>query len=157
MSKEVRYTYPFPRPMVTVDAVVFRRTRERLEVLVVERGHPPFAGQAALPGGFVEMEEDLLDAAKRELLEETGFGNVKLVQLAAFGQPGRDPRGRNVTVVYVGMARGDTSRIRGGDDAARAFWIPARRPGKLAFDHNDILKSALKWLRSRATAGKRRS
>ena len=147
MTKKGSYTYPFPRPMVTVDTVVFRQTRERLEVLVIERGHPPFAGQPALPGGFVEMDEDLLDAAKRELFEETGLRNVKLTQLATFGQPGRDPRGRNVTVVYVGVARGNTSKVRGGDDATRAFWIRARRPVKLAFDHNDILKVALKWLR----------
>jgi 8-oxo-dGTP diphosphatase len=149
MSRKGSYTYSFPRPMVTVDAVVFRKTRARLEVLVIERGHPPFAGQAALPGGFVEMDEDLVDAAKRELFEETGLANQKLEQLATFGQPGRDPRGRNVTIVYVGVARGNTHRVRGGDDAARAFWIPARRPGQLAFDHNDILRLALKWLKSR--------
>lgn len=148
MSRRGRYTYPFPRPMVTVDAVVFRQTKERLEVLVVERGHPPFAGQAAFPGGFVEEDEDLLDAVKRELLEETGLGRIKLEQLAAFGQPGRDPRGHNVTVVYVGLAKGDTSRVKGGDDAARAFWVPARRPGALAFDHNDILKQAIRWLKT---------
>ena len=149
MSSEAGYTYPFPRAMVTVDAVVFRQTKARLEVLVIERGHPPYAGQSAFPGGFVEMDEDLLDAAKRELSEETGLKNLKLEQLATFGQPGRDPRGRNVTVVYVGIARRNSTRVRGGDDAARAFWIPARRPGKLAFDHNDILKVALQWLKSR--------
>jgi 8-oxo-dGTP diphosphatase len=148
MSKKGKYTYSFPRPMVTVDTVVFRRAAKRLEVLVVERGHRPYAGFAALPGGFVEMDEDLPDAAKRELFEETALKNVKLEQLAAFGKPGRDPRGRNVTVVYVGVARGNTDQVKGGDDAARAFWISARRPGKLAFDHNDILKKALKWLKS---------
>ncbi len=132
--------------MVTVDAVVFRQTRERLEVLVVERGNPPFQGQAALPGGFVEMEEDLLHAAKRELFEETGLTGVKLVQLAAFGTPGRDPRGRNVSVVFMGTMRGGNRKVQGGDDARRAFWIPARRPGPLAFDHNEVLRMAIQTL-----------
>jgi 8-oxo-dGTP diphosphatase len=133
--------------MVTVDAVVFRHTKERLEVLVVDRGKPPFKGQAAFPGGFVEKDEDLLDAVKRELREETGLGNVKLVQLRAFGAPGRDPRGHNISVAFVGVAKGNTHSVRGGDDAARAYWVPARRPGPLAFDHNDMLREALRWLK----------
>ncbi len=147
MSAKKNHCYRYPRPMVTVDAVVFRQTKERLEVLVVERGKAPFAGHLALPGGFVEMDEDLPDAAKRELYEETGFNRVTLTQLAAFGQPGRDPRGRNISVVFVGVARGRAHRVRGGDDAARALWIPARRPGLLAFDHNDVLRCALRWLK----------
>ena len=146
MNEKKTYCYDYPRPMLTVDAVVFRQTRERLEVLVVERGKAPFAGFLALPGGFVEIDEDLADAAKRELFEETGFKNVSLTQLSTFGKPGRDPRGRNISVVFVGVARGTAHRVRGGDDATRALWIPARRPGALAFDHNEILRCALAWL-----------
>jgi 8-oxo-dGTP diphosphatase len=142
------FCYRYPRPMVTVDAVVFRSTKARLEVLVVERGKDPFAGALALPGGFVEMDEDLPDAAKRELFEETGLKHVALTQLAAFGKPGRDPRGRNISVVFVGTVKAHRSSVKGGDDAARALWIPARRPGALAFDHNEILKCALRWLAS---------
>jgi 8-oxo-dGTP diphosphatase len=147
MTRRNGYTYRYPRPMVTVDAVVFRRSRERLEVLVVERGADPNAGMLALPGGFVEIDEDLPDAARRELFEETGLGRVRLHQLRAFGRPGRDPRGRNISIAFVGIARGRTDHIKGGDDAKRALWIPARRPGPLAFDHNDILKWALNWLK----------
>ncbi len=144
MNEEGQYTYRFPRPMVTVDAVVFRQAEDHLEVLVIERGHPPFEGQPAFPGGFVEMDEDLVDAAKRELYEETGLRGVDLVQLATFGQPGRDPRGRNVTIVYVGIAEGNTA-VKGGDDAAHAFWMSMQQPLKLAFDHNEILTIALSW------------
>ena len=128
--------------MVTVDAVVFRKIEERLEVLVIERKNPPYAGQPAFPGGFVEMDEDLIDAVKRELHEETGLQDIDLEQLATFGQPGRDPRGRNITIVYVGIAQRD-SIVKGGDDAARAFWISAHQPITLAFDHNRILEVAL--------------
>ena len=113
----------------------------------MERGKPPFKGQAALPGGFVEMEEDLLEAVKRELYEETGLKNVKLTQLAAFGKPDRDPRGHNISVVFMGVAKGRTHHVQGGDDAARAFWISARRPGSLAFDHNEVLRFALSRLK----------
>lgn len=132
--------------MVTVDAVVFRHTGGRLEVLVVERGRPPFQGRAALPGGFVEMDEDLLPAVKRELFEETGLKGVKLVQLATFGAPGRDPRGRTISVVFTGTLRNGNRKVRGGDDARRAYWISARRPGPLAFDHNEVLRFALRAL-----------
>jgi 8-oxo-dGTP diphosphatase len=144
-----RYAYDWPRPMVTVDAVVFRRAGTRLEVLLVRRGHPPFEGQAAFPGGFVDEDEDLRDAAARELREETGLAGVRLEQLGAYGKPGRDPRGHNVSVVFVGQARG-RAKVRGGDDAAEAFWAPARRPLPLAFDHAEILAEAVrvygKWL-----------
>lgn len=140
------YCYKYPRPMVTVDAVVFRRTKERLEVLMIERKNDPFAGCLALPGGFVEMDEDLLDAAKRELFEETRLKNVHLAQLCTFGTPGRDPRGRTISVVYAGVVKSSRTQVQGGDDAARAVWVSARRCGKLAFDHNDILRCALRWL-----------
>ena len=132
--------------MLTVDAVVFRSTPKRLEVLVIERGNPPFQGLPALPGGFVEMDEDLDAAVRRELTEETGLSRVRLRQFQTFGTPGRDPRGRTVSVAYLGTATRGTDRVQGGDDAARAFWISARRPGPLAFDHNDILRIALREL-----------
>lgn len=144
------FCYTHPRPMVTVDAVVFRRTKERLEVLMIERKNNPFAGCLALPGGFVEIDEDLLDAAKRELFEETQLKNVHLTQLCTFGTPGRDPRGRTISVVYVGVVKSSCQPVKGGDDAARAVWVPARRCGTLAFDHNEILRCALRWFSTAA-------
>ncbi len=147
-NTERTYCYSYPRPMVTVDAVVFRQTGQRLEVLVIERGHPPFEGRFALPGGFVEMEEDLLDAAKRELFEETGLRGVRLTQIGAFGRPDRDPRGRNIAVAFAGRVAFSRSQVRAGDDAADAQWVSARRPPPLAFDHREIVAQALRWWRT---------
>ncbi len=148
--KKRSYSYPYPRPMVTVDAVIFRQTPKRLELLVIRRKNPPFAGMLAFPGGFVDMDEDLKDAAGRELFEETGLNGVTLHQIGAFGKPGRDPRGRNICVAFAGVL-GDLSRVvKGGDDAAEALWISARRAPQLGFDHNDILRSALRWLKKTA-------
>lgn len=134
--------------MITVDAVVFRQTSKRLEVLVIRRKNPPYAKMLALPGGFVDMEEDLLNAAKRELFEETGLRGLKLSQLRAFGKPDRDPRGRNISIAFVGVLRKNASGIKGCDDATEALWMPARRCPKLAFDHSQILSHALQWLKN---------
>lgn len=137
------YTYPYPRPMVTVDIVVLRGSFDDPDVLLVRRGHEPFAGCLALPGGFVDMEEDLVDAAKRELEEETGLSGIELEQVKAFGRPGRDPRGRNIAIAFLGVAPSAHQDVRGGDDAFEALWVRARDPGRLAFDHNEILAEAL--------------
>jgi 8-oxo-dGTP diphosphatase len=138
--------------MVTVDAVVFRHGGNGLELLVVRRGREPFAGQLALPGGFVEEEEDLGDAAKRELAEETGLDCVSLTQLRAFGTPGRDPRGRNISVAFVGLLEEGVGDVRGGDDASEALWVDARRLPTLAFDHVEIAQAGLDWLDRRGSS-----
>ncbi|MCR4414556.1 MAG: NUDIX hydrolase, partial [Thermoguttaceae bacterium] len=92
------YTYDYPRPALTVDCVVFGLDDKDLKVLLIERTSDPFAGRWALPGGFVEMDESLDDAARRELREEAGLEDVFLEQLYTFGAVDRDPRGRVVTV-----------------------------------------------------------
>jgi len=138
--------------MVTVDIVVFRLIR-RLEVVAIRRKKDPFAGELALPGGFVEMEEDLKDAAARELAEETSLRDLELEQLGAFGTPGRDPRGRNIAVAFVGVIDDANRPVKGGDDAADATWIDAREPPKLAFDHAVILKQAVEWFDARRSNG----
>ena len=132
------YTYEYPRPMVTVDAVVFRRRAGVSEVLLIRRGRDPFAGCWALPGGFVEMDETLDTAAARELEEETGLTGIALEQFHAFGDPGRDPRGRSIAVAYWGMAPEDAA-VQGGDDAAEAAWFPISALPPLAFDHDGII------------------
>jgi 8-oxo-dGTP diphosphatase len=133
-----KYTYDYPRPSVTVDiALVTRESQPR--ILLIRRKRPPFEGMWALPGGFVEMEETLEAAARRELFEETGIKETRLEQVHTFGDPGRDPRGRTISVVY--MARVDVSKVKphAGDDAADAGWHFLDRPPALAFDHKKIL------------------
>ena len=139
-----RYCYDFPRPMLTCDVVLFRLRAAAVEVLLVRRKHDPFAGRWAIPGGFVEEEEKLEDAARRELWEETAIRRGALRELGVFGDPGRDPRGRVITVVYYSLCGpGRDSAPRAGDDAAEARWFRlSRLPRALAFDHRKILRAA---------------
>ena len=135
------HTYEYPRPSVTVDAVVFGYEASELRVLLIERGEEPFRGAWALPGGFIHMDEDLGEAAKRELEEETGIRPLLLEQLGAFGAPGRDPRGHTVTVAFVALVKLGDHSVRAATDAADARWFPANDPPELAFDHRAILEA----------------
>ena len=147
MSKEKnkQYCYAYPRPAVTVDTVII--TREKApRVLLIRRKHEPFTGMWAIPGGFVDMDEGLEAAAKRELAEETGVTTGKLEQLGTFGDPGRDPRGRTISVVFVAKVSGSMLKPKAADDAAEVGWHRLDRLPELAFDHADILKLARKRL-----------
>jgi 8-oxo-dGTP diphosphatase len=138
-----KYCYQYPRPAVTVDIILLRRgKRRRLEVLLIKRGRPPFKGRWAFPGGFISESEPLEAAARRELKEETGITGGDLEQLGAFGDPGRDPRGHTVSVVFGCLINGEVEP-KADDDAADVDWHPARRPPPLAFDHALILRAAL--------------
>jgi len=134
------------RLAVTADVVIFNLAEQDLKVLLVRRAHPPFEGQWAIPGGFVEANESIDDAARRELEEETGVRDVYLEQLYTFGNPQRDPRGRVITVAYFALMAGDVP-TRAGDDAAAAVWHSVYALPALAFDHAEILKYALQRLR----------
>ena len=140
MSKS-QFTYEYPRPCVTVDIVVVTRER-RPRVLLIRRKNPPFAGTWALPGGFIEMDETLEESARRELKEETGVRVGQLTQLATFGDPGRDPRDRTVSVVYFAEVDAAHTTATASDDAAATRWFPLHRLPKLAFDHRQILRCA---------------
>jgi 8-oxo-dGTP diphosphatase len=138
----------FRQPALTVDgAVLVRQPRHggkvRFSLLLVERGHEPFAGQWALPGGFVDYDEDLEAAVHREIQEETGLAGLPLRQFRTFGDPGRDPRGHTVSVVYVAELVGEPPQVTGGDDAARAAWFDVDELPPLAFDHDHIVRSLL--------------
>jgi 8-oxo-dGTP diphosphatase len=139
---------------VTVDLVVFTIRDEQLCALAVKRGGPPYRGRWALPGGFVEEDEDLLAAALRELAEETGLVElpVHLEQLATYGAPRRDPRQRVVSVAHLALAA-ELPDPAAGSDAAAARWRPVdellgARPG-LAFDHDQILEDGLERARAK--------
>jgi 8-oxo-dGTP diphosphatase len=145
----------YPRPCVTVDVVALSVLAGELHTLLIKRGGFPYRGAWALPGGFVDVGdtfddqgEDLDVAAARELAEETGVeeGSVNLTQLFAVGTPGRDPRTRAISVVYLGLVPAAVARrARAGDDASVARWSPAGELGaqELAFDHATILGRAL--------------
>lgn len=136
-----------PRPSVTVDVIIFTLRANDLQVLLIKRGHPPFEGMWAIPGGFVDIVESLEDAALRELEEEAGVRDVYLEQLYTFGDPGRDPRGRTITVAYFALVTATAIHPRAGDDAAEARWWSVYDLPPLAFDHADILAYALQRLR----------
>jgi 8-oxo-dGTP diphosphatase len=138
MAAKKRYVYDYPRPSVTVDVAIVTRHR-RPQVLLVRRKNEPFAGVWALPGGFIGMDETLEESARRELREETGVTATDLVQLGAYGDPGRDPRGRTITVAY--LARVDRRQVKpvADDDAAEVGWFALDALPALAFDHDRIL------------------
>jgi len=144
-SPAKQYCYDHPRPALTVDIVLFHRSGVDLEVLLIKRGRAPFKGRWAFPGGFVDKDESLEAAAARELREETGLHGIKLEQLAAFGDPSRDPRGHTVSVVFYGTVS-DRHAVIAADDAAEAEWHSASHPPKLAFDHREILRRAMQRL-----------
>jgi 8-oxo-dGTP diphosphatase len=142
-------TYDHPRPAVTVDCVVFAVIDDALQVLLIRRGRPPFAGRWALPGGFVDMDEDLEAAARRELAEETGLTDLFLEQLYTFGAPDRDPRGRVVSVAYYALVDPAGHRIEAASDAAAVEWFSVDTLPGLAFDHPTILDTARERLRGK--------
>src|SRR5215204_7405534 len=136
--------YEYPRPALTVDAVVFGLDDEDLKVLLIRRGLEPFLGKWALPGGFVRVGESLEDAVRRELQEETGIAQVFLEQLYTFGAVDRDPRERVVSVAYYALVNlSDHPPARAATDVRDARWFPVQKvtakAPPLAFDHADIL------------------
>jgi 8-oxo-dGTP diphosphatase len=147
MATKGKYVYDWPRPMVTVDAAVFAFFDGTAKLLLIQRKQEPFKGRWALPGGFVEIEEDLPEAAARELAEETGLRDIPLEQLRTFGRLGRDPRGRTITVVYFGIAEKNWERAKAADDAADTRWFAIDDLPSMAFDHDEIARCAIERLK----------
>jgi 8-oxo-dGTP diphosphatase len=139
----------YPRPSVTVDVVILTLTEGQLRVLLVKRKRWPFEGMWAIPGGFLNMDEGLEDAARRELKEETNVSDIYLEQLYTFGDPGRDPRTRVITVVYYALIDAAKLDVRAADDAADAAWYPMHDLPQLAFDHKTILDYTLDRLKGK--------
>ncbi len=145
-----KYTYDYPRPAVTVDVVVFSLLEDRLCTLLIRRKNEPFAGCWALPGGFLDDNEDIENAALRELSEETNLKELYIEQLYSFGRPDRDPRGRTITVAYYSLLPATRmSEIAHGDDAAEAQWFGLDQLPDLAFDHDEIIDCAVERLKGK--------
>jgi 8-oxo-dGTP diphosphatase len=144
------FTYDYPRPAMTVDCVVFGFSVDAaLKVLLIRRKLPPYEGDWALPGGFVQMEESVDAAAARELQEETGVSDVFLEQLYTFGALGRDPRDRTISVAYYALINLSEHPIQAATDASDAKWFELSDLPSLGFDHEEILEVAIARLRAK--------
>jgi 8-oxo-dGTP diphosphatase len=143
------HTYQYPRAALTVDCVVFGFDEADLKVLLIERGLDPFKGRWALPGGFVRVDETLDAAARRELQEEAGLNNVFLEQLYTFGTVDRDPRERVVSVAYYALVKLSEHGAEAASDASNARWFQVSKVPKLAFDHVEILETAVARLKGK--------
>lgn len=143
------YQYEYPHPAVTTDIVIFSLRDNQLKLLLIRRKDEPFKGKWALPGGFVEMGESLEQCALRELEEETGVSDVQLEQLYTFGDPGRDPRERVITVAYFALIPSERIHARAGSDAESVGWFALDALPELAFDHQRIIEMAHQRLRDR--------
>ena len=135
------YTYEYPRPAVTTD-VILLATEPDPQVLLIKRANEPFKDSWALPGGFVDMDEDLPVAALRELHEETGISGVSIQQFKTYGAVNRDPRHRTISIVYTSVI-GAPLKAVGMDDAAEARWFKVSELPPLAFDHQLIMEEAI--------------
>jgi 8-oxo-dGTP diphosphatase len=143
------FTYQYARPAVTVDCIVFGLDETDLKILLIQRDIEPFAGRWALPGGFVKLDETLEQSALRELEEETGLSKVFLEQLYTFGNPGRDPRERVVTVAYYALVKLLDHKVQAATDARNAAWFAVDDMPKLCFDHAEIVSVGLKRLQGK--------
>ncbi|WP_129630157.1 NUDIX hydrolase [Candidatus Oscillochloris fontis] len=140
----------YERPSVTVDVVIFTLIERELHVLLVQRRHWPYDGFWAIPGGFINMDESLEQAARRELEEETGVRDLYIEQLFTFGDVGRDPRMRVISVAYIALVRFDAQKLRVSEESHDVRWFPVSDlPHDLAFDHEQILAYAISRLRSK--------
>ena len=146
MNKKDKYCYDYPRPALTVDCVLFSEINNEIYVLFIQRKNDPFKDAWAFPGGFVDMDETTIDAAKRELKEETGVEINNLVQVQTFSDVFRDPRGRTVSVVYFAEVK-EGIKLIAGDDANDVRWFSLKELPKLAFDHGTILNFVINKFR----------
>ena len=135
------YTYAYPRPALTVDIIIKKKAGNSFYILLIERKNEPFKNQWALPGGFVDIDEEIEDAAYRELKEETSISEIILSQFHTFGKIGRDPRGRTISIVYHGLLTNTNQKVSAGDDAKNLKWFPLNELPKLAFDHKPVIES----------------
>lgn len=131
------------KTFLTVDIVLLQKSVSGGQLLLIQRKNEPFKDSWALPGGFVDENEDLADAARRELAEETGIHLQHIEQLKAFGKPYRDPRGHVVSIAFLAVVENENIVVKAADDAKDAKWFSVNDLPKLAFDHAEIISFAL--------------
>ena len=137
------HTYSYPRPAVTVDCLITRKVLNVKEVLLIKRLNDPFRDQWALPGGFIEMHETLVESARRELFEETELEVQELKQFHTFDELDRDPRHRTISTIFIGHIDEENVDVAAASDAKEVAWFPLSDLPVMAFDHNDILEMAI--------------
>jgi len=147
MNEKQEYTYPYPRPMVTVDVAALRLIGLP-EILLVQRKDPPFKDMWALPGGFMEMQETLEEAARRELKEETGIDAGELIRFDTYDEPGRDPRGRTITQVFIMVWKEEMGAPAAASDAKAIGWFDLTSLPEMAFDHALIVRDVVETIRN---------
>ncbi|MDR2919010.1 MAG: NUDIX hydrolase [Tannerella sp.] len=142
MELQGKYTYEYPRPAVTTDCVIFGFDEGELKVLLIERGIEPYLGKWALPGGFIDMDEDAESCARRKLVQETGLENIYMEQLYTFSDVDRDPRYRVISIAYYALVKLSDYHAHAGTDATNIQWFSISDVPELAFDHARILELA---------------
>lgn len=142
MELQGKYTYEYPRPAVTTDCVIFGFDEGELKVLLIERGIEPYLGKWALPGGFIDMDEDAESCARRKLVQETGLENIYMEQLYTFSDVDRDPRYRVISIAYYALVKLSDYHAQAGTDTTNIQWFSISDVPELAFDHARILELA---------------
>lgn len=140
------FTYKYPRPAITVDAVIFTGIKTCWEVLLIQRKNNPYQNLWALPGGFLDENEDPDDAAIRELQEETSLSLQNLEPFGFWGRPGFDPRGHTISLAYWGIISRNDHDLKAADDALNLAFFPIQSLPQLAFHHNEVVSLAIKRL-----------
>lgn len=138
------YTYDYPRPAVTVDCIIIKNDSIP-EILLIKRKFEPYKDSWAMPGGFIDEDETLEQAASRELFEETSLKNIELSQYHTFSNPNRDPRGRTISTIFFGFPD-NKAQAKANDDAKEVKWFSIYELPKLAFDHHEIITGFIKTI-----------
>lgn len=149
MAIEGKYIYEYPRPAVTTDCVIFGFDGDELKVLLIKRGIEPFKNYWALPGGFIELDEDADTCAKRKLEQETGLDEIFMEQLYTFSSVDRDPRYRVISIAYYALVKLSDFRPKAGNDTFQVEWFPLSAIPAIAFDHEQILEKAVTRLKGK--------
>ena len=138
----MEHCYNYPRPSLSVDIMIFFKSYQGIEILLITRKNPPFQNSFALPGGFMDMDETLHQAAVRELKEECNIEVDSLKQFGIYDEPERDPRGRTLSAIFYTIIDKKPNNLKAGDDALQVKWFQLNSLPKLAFDHTKILQDA---------------